>query len=111
MKSIVKLLTGIGYVLLIVGTVGFTLYMVSAFNTVMKDKFDWDMPLAPVKAVAAMLLILLVANAAASFKESHPRQFGIQQVFVGCVLLMGQFVESPTSRADHEGFAVKFLVS
>jgi hypothetical protein len=63
MKSIVKRLTGLGYVLLIAGIVGFTLYIVSASNTLMKGKFDWDMPLVPVKAVAALLLILLVANA------------------------------------------------
>jgi hypothetical protein len=110
MKFIAKFLTFVGTVLLVLGTLVFSLYVASSFHTVVEGKFNWDMKLAPGVALAALLMILLIANAATNIKLQHPRTFGVTQVFIGCLLLITQFSQPPNPTPDHEGFAVKLLV-
>jgi hypothetical protein len=107
MKSIVKVLARVGQVLLYVASGAFSIFCFYCFHLMVEGKFDWNMPYAVPKAFGATVAILLIALAAYSFREKHRREYGVQQVIVGCLVLMAQFGEPESSG----GFAVRFLLA
>lgn len=89
----------------VVLSAAFSIFIFYCFHLVMKNRFDWNEPYALPVAVGAILAIVFIAWAAYGFKQSHPREYGLQQIVVGCVILMTQFGEPLNSG----GFAVRFF--
>jgi uncharacterized membrane protein HdeD (DUF308 family) len=81
--------------------------MAYCFRVVMEGKFTWDNPRAPFLAVGAILAVLGIALAGYSVKQNNPREYGLTQVLIGCVVLITQFGEPPSSG----GFAIRFLAA
>ena len=108
MKSFVKGLKVTGFVLLMLLTVASVVFGAYCFRLVMDGQFTWQMPYAPVKALAAMLMILGIACAGSDLFADRPREYGLTQIFVGCVILMTQFGDAA---AQHDGFAIKYFAA
>ena len=93
--------------LVVVASAAVAVFMFYSFHLVVEDKFDWNQPYALPVALGAIVAIVVIAWAAYGFKQSHPRQYGLQQIVIGCVVLMSQFGEPLSSG----GFALRFLAA
>ncbi len=96
----------ISTVLAVVGGALFAIYGSLSLNTVLSGQLDWDRPFALWIAIAAILMVLFIANAAFHFKQEHRRAYGLIQIVIGCAILVMQMGGSGASEVNHGMFAV-----
>ena len=106
MKTFLKVLKATGYAVLMLLSAAISVFGFYCLHLVVEGQFTWQIPYAPVKAFAAMGAILFIAYAGSGIFEDHPREYGLTQIFIGCLILMTQFGQSATQHVD---FAIHYF--
>jgi hypothetical protein len=82
-----------------------------SFVAVLSGKFDWNGPFAFGIAMGALVMVLVIANAAVRFKQEHRSAYGLIQILIGCVILLSQLGTSGGSDSNHTIFVTKLLAA